>query len=183
MGVAALSWGGGLDLGPIKRITRHDWMGLQRREASMEEGHPKVDPRAVIRWTVHPARERWRATVLSLLVIVLLSIAAADFGGSVYWAILAALIMLLQLNRFFFPSHFELDPEGCAAEYPLGVCRSCRWSEVTDFTAGRYGGFLQTGQRRGWLGTHRRGLHLLFGRQREWVIGEIRRALQEWGHL
>jgi hypothetical protein len=147
----------------------------------MGENHPTGDSFQGMEWTVHPVRERTSAALGAGVVILLLCGAVWDFTDSLYWALFAIVVLLLQLNRFFLPSHFRIDGEGCTAEYPFRVSEKCRWSEVVRFYTGRHGGFLMTGEIRGLFGPRRRGVHILFGRQKKRVVEEIGKAPMKWG--
>jgi hypothetical protein len=76
------------------------------------------------------------------------------------WAVVAVLILLLMLNRFYFPSQFKIDDEGITALFPLRRQR-LRWSELRWFRHDDQGGYLSTRIRPGWL-DGRRGMHLVF---------------------
>ncbi len=76
------------------------------------------------------------------------------------YSVLAVVILVVALNRFFFPSRFQLDDDGITARYPLGRSR-LEWSDVRRFVHGPDGAFLAT---RAVSGRYdRRGVHLLFG--------------------
>ena len=96
-----------------------------------------------------------------------------------WWGVLGAGIMLAALNRFFFPSHFEIDGEGITAEYPLRRLR-LSWKDLRRFCHDRHGGYLSTRARRSWLDGYR-GMHVLFGARRDAVIEQIRAHLPEGG--
>ena len=91
------------------------------------------------------------------------------------WSAAALLVLVTALNRFYFRSRFQIDPEGITARYPLRSQR-CRWADVRRFMVDAHGGYLATRSKRSWLDAYR-GLHILFGRQRPAVIEQIRAHL------
>lgn len=132
-------------------------------------------PPAEIAWQVHPARERWGAALTAGAVILGAAAAVALAAGGPGWGVAAAAVLTLSLNRFFFPSRFALNDEGIAAEYLLSR-RLLRWTEVRRFVCDRRGGYLSTRQQPSRLDAYR-GLHVLFGGQREELVREIRRRM------
>ncbi|MFQ5653776.1 MAG: PH domain-containing protein, partial [Planctomycetota bacterium] len=86
-----------------------------------------------------------------------------------------AALLVLALNRFYFPSRFRIDDEGITARYTLRRQR-CRWSEVRRFRHDERGAWLTPRSRPSRLDAYR-GMHILFGRHREEVIERIRRCL------
>lgn len=128
----------------------------------------------VLRWSAHPAREHRGRALAGVVVIAALAGVTGVLGGHPLWGLAAALFLVLALNRFYLPSAFELDDDGIRARYPLGRER-CRWTEVRHLAVGREGGWLSRRvddrRRRG------RGVHVLFGAQREVVLDAIRTRL------
>ena len=135
-------------------------------------------------WQAHPLRERAGRALVGVLAVAALAAAAGQLMQNVWWSALAIAFLLLMLNRFFFPSRFVIDDEGITASYPLKRLR-LRWIDLRRFVHDRYGAFLSTRARRSWLDGYR-GMHILFGDQREAVIGRIRAHLPEgagsWAH-
>lgn len=128
-------------------------------------------------WRAHPARERLLAGVLTTLLIVALASAIYAFMGSLAWSILAVLVLVLALNRFYFPSRFVIDDDGISARYLLSRQRY-EWSSVRRFLWDRRGVYLSTRRRRSWLDAYR-GLNVLFGAHQSEVIKLVRRHTSE----
>jgi hypothetical protein len=133
--------------------------------------------REEIVWSAHPFRERPRAGWGALVLIV-------AFAGLIYasfrslaWSILALLVLILALNRFFFPSRFRADREGITARYLLSR-KHYPWSSVRRFLYDARGGFLSTRARRSRLDAFQ-GLNILFGSRREEVIEFVKLRLGE----
>jgi hypothetical protein len=127
-------------------------------------------------WYAHPLREHAIRGVIGMTIIAGFALFAAILMNSVVWGVLAAGVMVLLLNRFFFPSRFSIDEEGITAWYPLRRARF-RWAELRQFVHDRHAGFLSTRAASSRLGA--RGMHILFGDQRESVIARIERRVAE----
>ncbi len=120
-------------------------------------------------WQAHPAVERTGRALLGAVIV--LGIVASIWVSfqSVGWCILAVVVLVLSLNRFYFSSRFDIDAEGITARFPLGT-RRCLWADVRRFVTDQNGGFLST---------RRRGMHVLFGRERKAVVQHIQAHLTE----
>ena len=122
-------------------------------------------------WQAHPARERVGGALGGAGVIAAVGGAAyLSFGAG--WSILSVIVLVVALNRFFFPSRFTIDPEGITARYPLRTQRF-RWGDLHRWAVDRHGCYLSTRARRSRLDAYR-GMHVLFGRHREAVLDGIR---------
>ena len=99
--------------------------------------------------------------------------------GVLWWALLAAVVLVAALNRFFFPSRFVIDDQGITARYFFRRQR-LRWDDLRRFAHDRNGGYLSSRSRRSWLDAYR-GLHILFGEKRDAVIEHIRDRLPKGG--
>ncbi len=120
-------------------------------------------------WRAHPAAERTGRALLGAVIVLAIAAAIWVSFQSVGWSVLAVVVLVLSLNRFYFSSRFELDAEGITARFPLGT-RRCLWTDVRRFVTDSNGGF---------LATRRRGMHILFGRQRSAVLEHIQAHLTE----
>ena len=123
---------------------------------------------ATFSWSAHPARERPRQAILSALAITALAVAAGRLGQHPGWSLLAALVLVAALNRFFFPSRFTIDANGITARYPLGR-RRLEWHRLRRFLHDARGGYLSTRATASRLDAYR-GTHLLFGSSRARVV-------------
>lgn len=126
-------------------------------------------------WHAHPAVERAGAAVFAAATVLSVGAAVGVATASVAWGVLGLVVLVAALNRFFLPSRFVIDSDGITARYPLRRQRY-RWRDVRRFLVDEHGGWLSTRATRSWLDPHR-GLHVLFGRQRQAVIDRIRAHL------
>ncbi|MHC4414166.1 MAG: PH domain-containing protein [Planctomycetota bacterium] len=135
-------------------------------------------------WHAHPAAERARAATMASLVVICVAGAIYLSFQSIAWSGLGLIVLVAALNRFYFRSRFSIDAEGITARYPLRTQRF-RWNDLRRFVVDERGGYLSSRSRRSWLDAYR-GLHVLFGRQRESVIERIRAHLPKgdgsWAH-
>ncbi|MHC4992543.1 MAG: hypothetical protein ACYTGC_16345 [Planctomycetota bacterium] len=130
-------------------------------------------------WQAHPAREHRGRAVAALAVVAAMAALSGLMMQSVGWGLLALLLLLAALNRFFLPTRFAIDDEGITARYPLRRMRF-RWVELRRFALDDHGGYLSTRARRSWTDGYK-GMHLLFGRQRDAVIEQIRAHMAHVG--
>lgn len=63
-----------------------------------------------MKWSVHPAKDNHKKTVLSLIFIIAFLIFIAIFYG-IFWSFLGFVILFVSLYSYFFPSTYELDDE------------------------------------------------------------------------
>ena len=87
---------------------------------------------AVLEWTVHPVTRRpWASAAVSLFVIL---VTAAVFysTASRTFAVLALVVMLLSLAKFYFPTRYRMDEKGVTVKTttqtitkPWSQFRSC----------------------------------------------------------
>ncbi|MCH8315916.1 MAG: PH domain-containing protein [Planctomycetes bacterium] len=135
-------------------------------------------------WQAHPARERIGTAALGLSVIGAITGAVGLSFQSPVWAAAALLVLLAALSRFFFPSRFLIDADGITARYLLGT-QQIRWRDIRRFVQDHRGGYISTRAKRSWLDAYR-GMHILFGTDREAVIERIRARLSDgagaWAH-
>lgn len=143
-----------------------------------EHARPSEDPTPVeYAWRAHPARERFAAAIGAIAVIVGIGLAIHISFQSAAWSIGSAVVLVIALNRFFFPSSFAIDAEGITASFPLRRQR-LSWSALRRFVCDGHGGYLSTRSRRSWLDAYR-GMHVLFGDRRDAVVERIRARLPE----
>ena len=95
------------------------------------------------------------------------------------WAALASLVLIVSLNRFFFPSRFTIDGNGVAANYLFGS-RRFDWSEIRRFQHDRHGVYLSTRATASRLDAYR-GIQLLFGRSKDEVLRRVQSQLPQSG--
>lgn len=128
-------------------------------------------------WKAHPLRERQLAGAITTLLILALGAAIYVGMGSVAWSLLAVVVLVLALNRFYFPSRFEIDQDGISARYLLSRDRY-EWASVRRFLWDARGAYLSTRRKSSWLDAYR-GLTVLFGNHQAEIMKLIRRHMDE----
>lgn len=136
---------------------------------------PGPEPADALAWESHPLRERPLAGLGTIVVIVLLGGLVTDWMGHVAWGWLAVLALCLSLHRFFFATRYRIDAQGIEARTLAGV-RRVAWPEVRHARIGERGAWLSPSPLPNWR-DGRRGVHVLYGRQRDKVVAELRRRL------
>lgn len=72
------------------------------------------------------------AALLTVLTGVLVGLVVADPMIGPIAAGGAMIFLLISLNRFFLPTHYRIDEQGVAAQFPLGK-RRLLWQEIRRF--------------------------------------------------
>jgi hypothetical protein len=126
-------------------------------------------------WRVHPFRERYCAACSAVSVLLAMAWLAAELMQSLWWAVIAFLLLAASLKSFFLPSEFQIDDDGVTVRSLFKVSR-LRWLEIRRFLHDKHGGFLSTRSKSSFFDSFR-GIHLLFGENREAVIDRISRHM------
>jgi hypothetical protein len=126
-------------------------------------------------WTAHPARERPWTALGVLVAIVVVPPWLIGFEESFAWSLFAAVLLVLSLHRFYFATYYAMTEEGLTARSLAGR-RSVRWGDVTRLEVGRSAAWLSAARGPGWR-EQRRGVLILFGRQREEVLRRLKERL------
>ena len=129
----------------------------------------------ILIWRVHPFRERFRAACFAVSVIAAMAWLAAELMQSLWWAGIAFLLLAASLKSFFLPSEFQIDDDGVTVRSFFKVSR-LSWPEIRRFLHDTHGGFLSTRSKDSFFDSFR-GIHLLFGENREAVIDRIRKSM------
>jgi hypothetical protein len=129
----------------------------------------------VLSWRVHPARERRGAALFALLVMALTAALCGELMQSLWWILLAFAVPFAALRRFFLPSEYRIDEHGVTARL-LWSRQHYPWDDIRRLVCDARGGFLST-RRQGSLLDLFRGMHLVFGDNREAAVGRIRARL------
>lgn len=120
-------------------------------------------------------------TAVALIVIAGVAVLVFVMVGHPKWSLPAAMgsaaLLILALNRFFFPSSFSIDEEGITARYLIKT-EHRKWSELRRFLHDRNGAFLSTRASRSRLDAFF-GVHVLFGERGAEVIEQIRSHWRE----
>jgi hypothetical protein len=110
------------------------------------------------------------------LVIVVLFGAVSSLAAS-WWpaGIIAAGVLVLVLDGYFFPTKFVIDAQGVTFEGLLAARRLC-WADVRRWERGPRAAWLSPLARRSWR-EGRQGVLVLFGQQRDQVLAALENRL------
>ncbi|NQU26851.1 MAG: hypothetical protein HQ528_01040 [Candidatus Marinimicrobia bacterium] len=124
-----------------------------------------------IKWQAHPACQNFKKAVFAVAVIAIMALLIGIITGSNLWALFACVILILALQRFFFPSHFIINEKLISANYLLGT-KSLQWKYIRRFTHDANGGYLSTRKIASRLDAYR-GMHIYFNYNRQLIIPAI----------
>ena len=143
----------------------------------MPDGEP--DPALDRRWISHPARRAPAQVALVSSVVMLTAWTVLVTLESPYLALLAAILLVVAVAPFLFPTRHRLGDDGVEVRR-LGARRYRPWPELRRVEIGRGGALLSPFARRSWLDRYR-GLALSFdglaADERTAVERELRRRL------
>lgn len=127
-------------------------------------------------WTAHPARRRPRDLALVAAVLFLTTGAVLVSFESLFMTALAAVIVVLSIASFLFPTHYRLSEEGIE-ERRLGMRRARRWVDLRRLEIGRGAALVSPFARKSWLDRSRGFLLLFDGADRQAVVAELERRI------
>jgi hypothetical protein len=137
------------------------------------------DPGVDRRWITHPARRQPDKVALVSSVVLISAWTVLVTLGSPYLALLAAIILVLAVTPFLFPTRHRLGDDGVEVTR-LGNRRYRRWPELRRAQIGRDGALLSPFARRSWLDRYR-GVVLSFdglaADERAQIVDELRRRV------
>ena len=128
-------------------------------------------------WTAHPARRRPRDLALVAAALFLTTGAVLVSFESLFMTGLAAVIVVLSITSFLFPTHYRLTDEG-VEERRLGVRRARRWAELRRLEIGPGAALVSPFPQKSWLDRSRGFLLLFDGADRQAVVAELRRRME-----
>jgi len=129
----------------------------------------------IFTWTAHPAKQHVGRGVLGLVVISAAGFGVALLANHPLAGVMGGLLLVLSLQKFFFPSQYTLNEEGLTAKTLLNTKR-LRWSDVRRFVFDADGGYFSTRARASWLDAYR-GVHVMWGHQREQAVRAVQSRL------
>ena len=129
-----------------------------------------------MKWSVHPAKDNYKKTILSMIFIVGFLVFIAIFYG-IFWSFLGFVILFVSLYSYFFPSYYEVDEE-CVTIRNMFITQSRKLTEFKKVYRGKNGILLSPFKRKTILNQFR-GVFLLLPKDRakieEYVRGLVER--------
>ncbi len=130
-------------------------------------------PEPDLDWTVHPVRRKPMVSALVTVFIIVVTVAVFYTTGSRIYGVLALVVMLLSLAKFYFPTRYSLDPEGVTIGTTTQSLRK-QWSQYRSFYPDKNGVLLSPFSEPSRLENFR-GLYIMTeGHNRDDIITYIR---------
>ncbi len=136
----------------------------------------QIETPSLFHWQAYPAKQRVKASIIGGIIIIILGIIILISFQSLILALLAIFVLVLRLNRFYFPSSFSIDNNGVTAKYLLRT-QQMEWSKIKRFETDNYGAYISersVPSRWDAFG----GMHILFGNERAKVISLIKTGMK-----
>ncbi len=125
-----------------------------------------------LEWVSFPMKERPKATVALILIMLVSSFAASAMMGNVWWGIIGLALLFLSMWSYFLPVNFIMDSEGVRKKSPFGT-EVRKWREVRSIVPDANGVLLSPFKEPTRLAKFR-GLGVQFSGNREEVLEFIR---------
>jgi len=131
-----------------------------------------------LRWTAHPARHRPREVALVAAVCLVTMGAVLASFHSVFLTLLAAAFLCASISAFLLPTTYFLSDAG-VEQRRAWAHRSRAWVDLRRLEIGERAALVSPFTKAHWLDRHR-GLVLLFdGADRDEVIEQLRRRIEQ----
>lgn len=146
----------------------------------LDAGFCYIGRLVTLAWTSHPARRRPRELALVAAVLFLTTGAVLVSFESLFMTVLAAVIVLLSIASFLFPTHYRLTDDGIE-ERRFGMRRARRWADLRRLEIGPGAALVSPFARKSWLDRSRGFLLLFDGADRQAVVAELKRRMEGEG--
>ena len=125
-----------------------------------------------LEWVSFPMKERPKAAVALVAIILVSAFAASTMMGNIWWGIIGIALLFLSMWSFFLPVHFRMDSAGVKKKSPFGT-EVRKWREVRSIVTDANGVLLSPFKEPTRLAKFR-GLGVQFSSNREEVLEFIR---------
>ncbi|MCK5130980.1 MAG: hypothetical protein KAR40_02380 [Candidatus Sabulitectum sp.] len=129
-----------------------------------------------LEWISFPMKERPRATVALVVIMLTSSFAASVMMGNVWWGIIGLALLFLSMWSYFLPVEFIMDSTGVRKKSPFGT-EVRKWKEVRSIVPDANGVLLSPFKEPTRLAKFR-GLSVQFSGNREEVLEFIRARIE-----
>jgi hypothetical protein len=127
-------------------------------------------------WTIHPAKDNKKKTIISLIFIALLLVYIFIFWGPI-WGGLGLIFLFIALQPYYFPTRYELTDE----YVQVRTIFANQKRKLTDFRKvyiGKNGALLSPFKRKTFLNNFR-GIFLFLPPEREEIIKFLKDRISE----
>ncbi len=128
-----------------------------------------------MKWSVHPAKEDYNKTVLSLIFIIGFLMFVSIFYG-LFLGILGFVILFVSLYSYFFPSYYEVDQDQVLIRN-IFITQRRRLAEFKKVYHGKNGILLSPFRRKTFLNQFR-GVFLLLPKERQAIEDYVRGLIE-----
>ena len=129
-----------------------------------------------LEWVSFPMKERPKATVALIAIMLVSAFAASAMMGNVWWGVIGLALLFLSMWSFFLPVEFILDSTGVRKKSPFGT-EIRKWNEVRSIIPDANGVLLSPFKEPTRLAKFR-GLGVQFSGNREEVLEFIRARIR-----
>jgi len=134
----------------------------------------ELEPDAALTWTIHPARDNMRKTILSLIFIAVCLAFVFIFWGIVY-GVIGLTFLFIALRPYYFPTHYELTTTQVIVK-TLFYTQKRQLSEFKTVLRGKNGVLLSPFRHKTFLNNFR-GIYLFLPPDSELIVGRIRELI------
>ena len=138
----------------------------------MNSNANEVTGNETLEWVSFPMKERPKAAVALILIMLVSAFAASVMMGNIWWGMIGLALLFLAMWNFFLPVYFTMDSEGVRKKSPFGT-EVRKWREVRSIVTDANGVLLSPFKEPTRLAKFR-GLGVQFSGNREEVLEFIR---------
>ena len=131
-----------------------------------------TEPGAVLEWRCHPVTRRPSVSIAVSLFVIVVAMAVSYSTDSRVFTVLALVVMLGSLAKFYFPTSYKLTDETVAVKTTTTTITKS-WSQYRSFYPDKNGVLLSPFAQPSRLENFR-GLYLMFADNRDEVIAFVR---------
>ncbi|MCX7766257.1 MAG: hypothetical protein N2246_06095 [Candidatus Sumerlaeia bacterium] len=131
----------------------------------------------IIKWTSHPFVERPVTSIAVILFIGFVALMVRILLETWFYALLSLFLIITSLAKYFFPTHYELTPEGIRVESWFSTQQK-EWSAFKTFYKSSRGIVLSPFEHPSPLDSYR-GIYLLCERNINEVINFVSQRLKK----
>jgi hypothetical protein len=136
-----------------------------------------VAPEAALEWVSHPAKKNPRVTVMVTLFIVLLIVIVYYLTYSVWFTVLAFMILYGSLSAFYFPTRYKLTEKEIVVKTTLQTLHK-QWSQYRSCYPDKNGILLSPFMRPSRLENFR-GLYIRFWNNKDEVTAFVKAQIDK----
>lgn len=146
--------------------------GEEKSDGSTTE--EPVSGRTLI-WTCHPAKRNMKVTILVSAFIVMLIVIVYFMTYSIWWPILAFIILFGSLASFYFPTHYKFTEDEIEVKTKMQVHLK-KWSQYRTYYPDKNGVLLSPFARPSRLENFR-GMYIRFWYNKDEVMAFVKECL------